>query len=362
MRIVQIFPGKVWGGAEQYVLDLGRALAAQGHDVSYICRPAEAVTARLDAEGVAYELIEPGGFFSARFPVRRLAELTKDADVVHVHDSKFVVPVSRALNRAGRGGALVFTRHIARGSRVMPWHRKCYSRLGAMIFVSDLSRNLWSDANRWMPQAKMHTVHNSIPDRNDTLASGEGVRERFGIAADSVLFAFTGRVRESKGCGLIVEALATLPKEKRWDMVFIGTGKPADYPARLEEAAAKAGIEVRVHFYGHSPHARGLIAEADVGLQPSIVREAFGLSQLEFMQAGKPVVTTTNGAQREYIDTGRNGILVPPTVAALAEAMNELLTDAELRDRIGRRAASDYSSRMNYEKFLKRITTIYESL
>ena len=43
MKIVHIFPGKVWGGAEQYVLDLGEALRKRGYEVSYVARPSKEV-------------------------------------------------------------------------------------------------------------------------------------------------------------------------------------------------------------------------------------------------------------------------------------------------------------------------------
>ena len=50
----------------------------------------------------------------------------------------------------------------------------------------------------------------------------------------------------------------------------------------------------------------------DIGIVPSLWRESFGLSVIEFMQQEKVVITTNNGAQPEYLSNNETGILIPP--------------------------------------------------
>lgn len=353
MKIVQIFPGKVWGGAEQYVLDLGRALTARGHEVTYAARAATAVTARLDAERIPY-LALPKGPKSAP---EALGTLLARADIVHIHELKHAPMACKAVRIAGSGARTVCTRHIARGSRVWPWRRKAIRGLHRLIFVSDLARRLWSKANGWMPQELCVTVHNSIPDAKPD-PSAPDLRKLYGIGSETPLLMMTGRVRESKGCSDIIAALRRL-SHLPWEMVFVGACKPADYGEKLMREAAEAGIAGRIHLYGFTPDARSLVSQADIGLQPSRVREAFGLSQIEFMQAGKAVITTDNGAQPEYIIPGRTGLLVPPAEPdRLAEAILALLEDDSGRA-TGARAKAYFDSHLSYNLFVDKILQAY---
>lgn len=366
MNIVQIFPGKVWGGAEQYVLDLGRALEKQGHKVTYMCLDAQAVTDRLDSEDMDYTMISRGSLSDRSISSSALRKHIGSADVIHIHDSAFVSPVTKANRNSGGHARIVFTRHIARGSRVMPWNRSGYLHLHAIIFVSDIARNMWLEANRWMPEDKCHVVHNSIPPMPVNLSKCDkthDLRRLYDIDRQTPIMMFTGRVRRSKGCATIIEALAMTDTTRKWAMVFVGAGKPADYPETLMKMARKHGIADRIHFYGFTSDARSLVRQADIGLQPSIVREALGLSQLEFMQAGVPLITTDNGAQPEYVDNGRTGLLIPPdSPSELAHAIARLLCSDDLRADIGSTAALYFDAHLAYPIFIKRITDIYSSL
>ena len=57
MKILQIIPGKIWGGAEQYIVDLGRELEARGHEVTYLAYDREAVTAQLERRAIPYRTL-----------------------------------------------------------------------------------------------------------------------------------------------------------------------------------------------------------------------------------------------------------------------------------------------------------------
>ena len=54
------------------------------------------------------------------------------------------------------------------------------------------------------------------------------------------------------------------------------------------------------------------LRQADFGILPSIYPEALGISNLEYMMAGKAHIASNNGAQPEYVNDGVNGLLVPP--------------------------------------------------
>lgn len=353
LTIVQVYPGRIWGGAEQYILDLSRALRANGHKVVQLCLDAGPVVERLKAEHEEFTPVS----------LDRLAAAvaSSEANLVHIHDTRFV----------GHTGTTptVLTRHIARGSRVLPppfsTRRRAFRNLGAMIFVSHIARRLWLRANPWMPQEKCHIIHNSIPDNGSRATSAPvaaDLRHLYGIAPATPLLMFTGRVRKSKGCADIVKALGRIGTSRPWAMVFVGAGKPADYPEKLLRMGAALGIADRIHLHPFTTDTRQLVRQADIGLQPSRVREAFGLSQIEFMQAGKALITTDNGAQPEYVDNGVSGLLVPPgSPERLAEAITTLLDNPSLRHDMGRKAAEIYNRTLAYPRFLARIEEIYRT-
>lgn len=346
MRILQIFPGKVWGGAEQYVLDLGRALRARGHDVIFMCVDSAAVTSRLDGDA-DYLIYDKGS---------RLQGAVAQADVVHIHDARFLSPVHRAVERSGSQAKVVLTRHIARPSRTMWWRRGQYRKLHRMIFVSELAYNLWSGVNKWMTADKMAVVHNSIADHAaDHTASATSLRERLGVDDGTPIIMFTGRIRRSKGCSVLVEALGQL-RNLPWHMVFVGTCKPADYRDKLLKKAERHGITGKITFTGFSSDVYSLVRQCDIGVAPSIVREACPLSPMEFMKMGKCVIATDNGAQPEYVQ----GLLVPPADEQdLADALYKAITDSKLRDELGAKAARYFSEHMSYREFVTKILACY---
>lgn len=361
MKILHIFPGKVWGGAEQYVLDLGSAMRAKGHTVDYVTRPSLAVTSRLEKSGENFRVLKFGGMLD-RSTSGELRKILSEGryDVVHIHDVKFVTPVARAIKRSGSATRLVLTRHIARASRTYILHRRYFRSLHKMIFVSGIACRKWREANRWFPAEGCTVIHNSIPDLLPEKAD-RPVRTRYGIAPDIPVFMFTGRVRRSKGCETILSALGSL-KHRKWAMVFVGSCKPRDYQDRLMKQATELGIADRVHFYGYSSSARSLLGEAYAGLQPSIVREACPLSPMEFMQQEKCVITTDNGGQTEYITDGRNGILISPdNPEQLAEAIGKILDHPDHTAEIGRRAAEHFNTHLCYSKFIDAVIKVYSA-
>lgn len=353
LTIVQVYPGRIWGGAEQYILDLSRALRSKGHKVVQLCLNAPPVTARLESENEDFTPVS----------LHDLPEAIEAAtpDLVHIHDTRFLGHTANA--------PVVLTRHIARRSRVLPppfsRRRKTFRNLRAMIFVSDIARRIWLQANPWMPGDKCHTIHNSIPPTEQGTSANQpaaDLRQLYGIPATTPLLMFTGRVRKSKGCADIIQALAQVGTSRPWAMVFIGAGKPVDYPDRLRRMAANHGIADRIHLHPFTTDTRMLVCQADIGLQPSRVREAFGLSQIEFMQAGKALITTDNGAQPEYVDPGVSGLLIPPRRPdLLANAIASLLDNPDRRQTIGLTSARFYEKTLSYPRFLGKIEEIYRA-
>ena len=84
------------------------------------------------------------------------------------------------------------------------------------------------------------------------------------------------------------------------------------------------------------------------------------MSNMEYMMAGRPQVTTASGAQREYLTPEVEALFVEPgDKEGLAAAMIRLASDAELRHRMGEAAARRYDRELAWPIFIGKIEEIY---
>ncbi|MDE6370602.1 MAG: glycosyltransferase family 4 protein [Duncaniella sp.] len=358
MRILQIIPGKIWGGAEQYIVDLSQELVRRGHEVDFVAYDVPAVTEQLDKRGIRYTTL-PMSWSLDRGGIKGLAEMLgeKDYDVVHVHATRFVPLAVKAAERSGSRARVVMTRHEAHRTAVPLWYRGIFRKLHRIIFVSDLVRRRYRGANSWITDGMTRVIHNSIPSY--PLKEVESLREKYGIAQEIPLIMFAGRVKKSKGCTVIMKALARLA-DRPWDAVFIGAVKNEAYQRELEEIASKAGIRDRIHFYGFTPDARQFMRQADVALAPSVTLDSCPLSNIEYIQMGVCEISTNNGGQAEYLENERTALLVDPgDDMQLADALARVLDDEALRDRLAKAGREHFEQEMTYDRFVDKVLEAY---
>ena len=103
------------------------------------------------------------------------------------------------------------------------------------------------------------------------------------------------------------------------------------------------------------------IGEADIAVIPSRWQEPCALVNFEFLAAGVPLVTSNTGGQPEIISEGIDGLLVPPNdPKALAEAIQRLVDDPDLRKKMGEAAREKFLNRFTYDKFYQRVMSVYD--
>ncbi len=360
MNILQIFPGKVWGGAEQYVLDLGSAFQKRGQTISYVARNSNALTTRLSTQ-TPFSTIPKNDILgiSTILHLRKILKETQP-DLIHIHDTKFVMPTVVARWLCKSPAKIILTRHIARASRTNILYRPFFRKLHRIIFVSDLACSLWQSANKWINKNFCTVVHNSIPDTTP-IKTNINLRDKYSIPTDVPIIIFSGRIRKSKGCATLIEALGKL-NHLKFALVFVGKCKPLNYDKQLLTLAEEYGIADRIYFHGFCDNARSIMAQADIGVVPSIVREACPLTPMEFMQQGICVITTNNGGQVEYITHESTGLIVAPNNSTqLSNVLELALTNDVLRQNIGQQSQLHFNENLNYDKFVDAITAVYSS-
>lgn len=179
-----------------------------------------------------------------------------------------------------------------------------------------------------------------------------------------------GRLYEGKAQHLVLAALRRVYERGTRDfrVVLVGDGP---LRPRLEAQVADYGWEDRVRFCGHVRYdSEELVAhfrDADVFAHPSFtfrgVKEGIPGTIVEAMAAGLPVVATWHAGIPAVIDDGRSGLLVGERdVDALAEALDALLTDAQLRRRLGAAAAHRAAAELDLHARTPHLERRYDEL
>ena len=138
MKIIHLGSNKVWGGGEQYVLDLATTFAAKGNDVSIVSRNINAVTHRFTDAGLPVTTMALKGDIDIISPIKLARLIGKEQPVVlHVHNFKDATTALRARTLSRNSNVrIVMTRHLVKPAK----KKSLYNRLDAMIFVSHLAR------------------------------------------------------------------------------------------------------------------------------------------------------------------------------------------------------------------------------
>jgi len=164
------------------------------------------------------------------------------------------------------------------------------------------------------------------------------------------------RLSPEKGVDVALRALATVPETT---FVVVGDGGRR---SELEQLARELGVEARTRFLGYQTEPQDYLAGMDVVVQASR-RDAMGLSILEAMAAGLPVVATDVGSTNEAVADGVTGFLVPPDDAtALADRLRQLVDDAELRTRMGKAARARYEEHFTAARYARAYEALYDEL
>jgi rhamnosyl/mannosyltransferase len=194
-----------------------------------------------------------------------------------------------------------------------------------------------------------------------TATSAMAVREIKRRHAGFPLLVFVGKLRYYKGVQFLVGAMRALPHVH---CLIIGEGP--EQP-RLTALAEEFGLRERVHFLGEISDEEVVahLQAADIFVLPShLPSEAFGLSQVEAMACGAPVVCCNLQTGVPFVNQdGVTGRVVPPAdEQALADALRELLDDPQKRFKLGEAAHRRAHAEFSQESMCRRIADIYDDV
>jgi glycosyltransferase involved in cell wall biosynthesis len=401
LMLAQFF-NPIIGGEERAVEDLSGALAARGHEVVVATLKLPGTPPEEENGGVRVRRLEglvnrAGVLFSENerrhlppfadpLLARELARVVAEErpDVVHAHNwiVHSFIPVRRrtsaplilslhdyslvcAQKRMIRSGAVCSGPAPVKCLRCAAAH---YGMPKGTVIAGGLratARRLAKQVDLYLPVSsavaerleldrrglRYEIVPNLVPGTNGA-SSPSHDPELVGLLPTGEFVLFLGDATEDKGARVLQEAYGQLQDPP--PLVVIG--RPVD----IDPVSAPPNVMP----LGPWPHSAALeaVSRCAMLVAPSIVPETFGISALEAMARGKPVVASRSGGYADLVVDGETGRLVPPgDPAALRNAIAGLLSDAGAREAMGR-AARERAGLYSVDVVAPRVEEIYLTL
>jgi glycosyltransferase involved in cell wall biosynthesis len=195
-------------------------------------------------------------------------------------------------------------------------------------------------------------------------AESRELRKSLGIAEDTFVAMFVGRLQLDKGLVEFVEA-AHMLKQKRQDIVFVMVGAPDPGNKRSlgKSLLAQWKNEGDVVFTGRREDVPKLMAMANTVTTPTFYREGLPRTLLEAAATGLPLIGSDMPGVREAINSGVNGILIPPRDSnALALAVEELADDPDKSERYGSESLNRAKNEFDHHRVVGEYLKMYDDL
>jgi glycosyltransferase involved in cell wall biosynthesis len=361
-----------FGGDCVLMLELGRAAREHGFEVDVLATDPcfremirEAGLGLVDVDVIRRE-IRPVWDFRG---LQRLTSVLSGSSyaLVHTHTTKPGIVGTLAARRAGVP-AIMHTVHL------FPFHEETGRLMTAAYVGAERLAARWCDRivtvsehqRDWALRAgigkpdQVIAIPNGVPvERAQPRRSPAEVRAELGLG-EAFMILSTGRLAEQKGLEYLIRAAERLREDVPTARIVLA----GDGPLRqqLSKLVSDLGLGDLVTLVGHRSDVGDLLAAADLVVFPSLW-EGLSISLLEAMAAGKPVVTTTIGSNREVTNDGETAVLVPPKdTEALAAAIRSLATDPERLAELGREGQQAQRERYTLKRMLDAYLAEYDRL
>ena len=218
-------------------------------------------------------------------------------------------------------------------------------------------------ASRGIPESKINAVFNGIdPDDFHSSSADLETAKSLRLAGKKVL-GFVGSFYRYEGLDLLIEAMAEVARARNdVSLLLVGGG---EMEHELRSQVERCQLQDRVIFSGRVPHDEitKMYSLIDVLVYPRysmrLTELVTPLKPLESMAMRKPLIASDIGGHRELIQNGQTGLLFKPSdVSALARAIEQLLDDTELRERLGQQGDTWVRQHHTWEK----TTSIYSGI
>lgn len=384
MRILFLYPFPLWGnGSGAFLRELTSELAERGHEIAIIAPD------KRKLPGIKHFVANPpqnGVFMShpewpkaKRYTDMNGQELGEiyvsylktsieavyrfNPEIIHVFHTAFLPGIARVL-KILFGIKFIITTH---GSD-LEYLEKDRRLIGLIDDANRVARYITA-VSEFTKQKYLEMFGENLSHKTKVIMGGvsmsnfkrdqqkiDQINKKYDLKNKKVIL-FTGRLTKNKG----VEYLINAAKDIKGTILIVGGG----YDKKRLEDIIKEGKLKNVIMAGYikadeSEFFHAFYERADVYVSPSVWEEPLGLTILEAMAAGTPVVATKRGGIVSVIKDGENGFFVNARNSKqIAETVNMLLLDDKLRQKVSRNAAKTITDNFTWEKIAAQFEEIY---
>lgn len=354
------------GGVESIVKDIAEGLKDKVNMDVLVCKP----SGRKQVDNInGIKVVRAGSIgiwfslpisFTFSFELRKLS---RDKDILHFH---MPFPL----------GDLSYLLMKPKGKVVIWWHSDIIRQKMFLRFYAPFMKRFLKRADKIIVASPRHIEGSQylkeVADKCEVIPFGidvnkyrlnktikhevKRIRDKYGPN----IALFTGRLIYYKGIEYLVNAM----KDVDCTLLIAGEGY---LESKLKNMVVALGIEHKVFFLGRIEEAllSAYFNACDIFVFPSVANsEAFGIVQIEAMACGKPVINTSLPTAVPWVSiNGETGITVSPKDStALADAMNLLLENRELREQYGRNALERVKANFSVTVMMEKILKMYTQL
>ena len=216
-----------------------------------------------------------------------------------------------------------------------------------------------------IPENNIEVLKNCIDTEKFNVGIDESekieLKKKFGINEGEKVLLFTGRLNKEKGIKELLEAIRLIKRDDFKLLIvgsfFFGTSIKNNFEKEIKDIIEK--IDKKIIFTGYIPYdeIQKIYAIADIAILPSMWEEPAGLTIIESMASGLPVITTNSGGIPEYINDNMSITIDRDSniVLNIKESITELLDNYALRKKMSKYAKENskkYNLNDYYKKFM----------
>lgn len=233
-------------------------------------------------------------------------------------------------------------------------NRRVYRSIFNHLGVVPVSNSAYTDSTFGPGKYERHIVPLGVDLAEFFPVCGMSVRDLIQVPRDAKLFGCFARMTPSKGQDRLIEALDKLNE----DVYLLLCGGPIEGPYydMLRDKLLRLSIGPRVHIAGPQPEMAPYFAACDVIVNARVDPEPFGLTIIEGMASGKPVLAHIAGGPSDIILDGETGWLMPDVeIGTLTNALQRVLSDESRWHHMGQLGRRRVENNFGRDRFVEAI-------
>jgi glycosyltransferase involved in cell wall biosynthesis len=365
LKILITDPHLKGGGQVRYVVNLSHALVRLGHEVTIGCKPDSVLVEGAREAGCrvcafAYRGgLRPRSWLNDFAQVRRFIE-RENPHILHANGSQdhWVSAIGNRLQ--GSPVAMLRTRHNTYDVSENWANRKL--NLTWTDYQIAVCKTVF-DLRATRPvfdEDRMCVIHNGVDPSafRPDIETRQRMRAEFGFNESHVVLGMAARLTVAKGHRFLLQAVEGLRKRyANVRLLLLGQG---DLAEELKQVSIALGLADITTFAGFRNDIADCIQAFDIGVQPSIDCEASSFSVMEQMATEIPMIASDHGGSKEIVRHCQDGYIVPQgTVEPLAEALEKLIANPDIRRDMGASARRRIEQEFTLEKLAERTVAAY---